>query len=212
MSTAAVPAPIVGMSGWARPAADNAVNTDERNDDSINDRELAAACVAGTAGAFETLVERHQRQLYHLCYRFVGNHEDASDLSQEAFLRAHRGMARFRGQAALSTWLFRIAVNVCLSRVSAKKPPTEEIEPDRHVDHRSPNPADLFGRQERAAVVKRAIAKLPPKQRATLILRAYHELPHHEIAEILGNSVGAVKANYFHALRNLKRLLDAESL
>ena len=212
MSTAAVPAPLVGVSGWAARATDTAVKSADESRHYATDRELAAACVAGQAGAFDALVARHQRQVYHLCYRFVGNHEDASDLSQEAFLRAHRGLAKFKGQAALSTWLFRIAVNVCLSRVALKKPPTEEIEPDRHVDHRSPNPADLVGREQRAAVVKRAIAMLPDKQRVTLILRVYHELTHQEIAEILGNSVGAVKANYFHALRNLKRRLSTESL
>ena len=200
------------MSGWAAQATDTAVETPEGNRRFANDRELVAACVAGAEGAFETLVTRHQRQVYHLCYRFVGNHEDASDLSQEAFLRAHRGLVRFKGESALSTWLFRITVNVCLSRVSAKKPPTEEIEPDRHVDERSPNPIDLVGRGQRAAVVKRAIATLPAKQRATLILRVYHELTHREIAQILGSSVGAVKANYFHALQGLRRRLEQEPL
>jgi RNA polymerase sigma-70 factor (ECF subfamily) len=67
-------------------------------------------------------------------------------------------------------------------------------------------------RAERAAIVKAAIARLPEKQRATLILRVYHELPHEEIAQVLGSSVGAVKANFFHALQNLKRLLSGGPL
>ena len=128
------------------------------------------------------------------------------------FIRAHRGLSRFKGKSALSTWLFRVGVNVCLTHVSAKRPATEGIEPDQHVDCLSPNPADLVGRGERAAVVREAIAKLPDKQRTTLILRVYHDLSHREIADILGNSVGAVKANYFHALRRMKRLLESSPL
>ena len=68
-----------------------------------NDAELVTACLEGKPGAFATLLEQHQRRVYYLCYRFVGNHEDASDLSQEVFLRVHRGLHRFQGGAALST-------------------------------------------------------------------------------------------------------------
>ena len=68
-------------------------------------------------GAFDVLVERHRRSVYQLCYRIVGNQEDANDLSQEVFLRAYRGLSRFRGNAALSTWLYRIGVNACLNHL-----------------------------------------------------------------------------------------------
>ena len=70
-----------------------------------SDAELVCACLEGEIGAFEVLVEQHRRAVYHLCYRFVGNHEDASDLSQEVFLRVHQGLQRFKGNAALSTWV-----------------------------------------------------------------------------------------------------------
>ena len=68
------------------------------------------------------IVERHRRAVYQVCYRFVNNHEDASDLAQDAFVRAWHGLKNFKGESALSTWLYRIAVNVCLNRVSAKTP------------------------------------------------------------------------------------------
>ena len=71
--------------------------------DLSDDRALVRACLAGNQPAFDVLVERHRRAIYQLCYRFVGNHEDASDLSQDVFLRAHRGLKRFRGQSSLST-------------------------------------------------------------------------------------------------------------
>jgi RNA polymerase sigma-70 factor (ECF subfamily) len=169
--------------------------------------DLVAACVAGRSGAFDLIVERHRRSIYQLCYRFVGNHEDASDLSQDVFLRAFRGLRNFKGQSSLGTWLYRIAVNVSLNRVSAKAPVSEPIEKQQYVDLRSESPSDRVLRGERAEQVRAAIAQLPRKQRAALILRIYHDLSHQEIADTLGSSVGAVKANVFHALHNLKKLL-----
>src|SRR5438309_438470 len=87
--------------------------------DALDERALVDACLAGRPGAFDLIVERHRRSVYQLCYRFVGNHEDASDLSQDVFVRAYRGLRNFRGQSTLATWLYRIGVNVCLNRVSA---------------------------------------------------------------------------------------------
>jgi RNA polymerase sigma-70 factor (ECF subfamily) len=180
----------------------------------LGDAALVAECVAGTPGAFDVIVTRYRRPIYQLCYRFVGRHEDASDLTQDVFLRAFRGLKSFRGQAALSTWLYRIGVNVCLNRVSVKRPleggTSESIETHVLVDTRSDSPAERLLREERSARVRAAIAKLPEKQRATLILRTYHELSHQEIADVLGSSVGAVKANFFHALANLKKHLEGE--
>src|SRR6187455_3198436 len=86
----------------------------------LGEPALIEACLAGRPGAFDLVVERHRRSVYQLCCRFVGNHEDASDLSQDVFLRAYRGMRSFRGRSTLATWLYRIGVNVCLNRVSAK--------------------------------------------------------------------------------------------
>src|SRR5829696_4861485 len=109
--------------GAVRPL-DAADGTLSERDDSA----LVAAAAAGDRHAFDVIVERHRRAVYQVCFRFVHNHEDASDLAQDAFVRAWRGMKNFRGQSALSTWLYRIAVNVCLNRVTAKTPPTEPIE------------------------------------------------------------------------------------
>jgi RNA polymerase sigma-70 factor (ECF subfamily) len=173
----------------------------------LDEPGLVAACLAGRRDAFDIIVERHRRAVYQLCYRFVGNHEDASDLSQEVFIRAFRGLDRFRGDASLATWLYRIAVNVSLNKVGAKQPQTEPIDARPHLDERAIDPASELLRGERAAQVRAAIARLPKKQRATVILRIYHELSHEEIAGILGSSVGAVKTNFFHALAKLRNLL-----
>lgn len=179
-------------------------------DASADDRALVAACLDGHTAAFDIIVERHRRGIYQVCHRFVGNHEDASDLSQETFVKAWRGLRGFKGQAQLSTWLYRIAVNTCLNRVQARAVPTEAIDSDAFADTTTDDPGTRVLRDERARAVRRAIARLPEKQRATLILRSYQDLSHREIAEVLGSSVGAVKANFFHALANLKKLLGSE--
>jgi RNA polymerase sigma-70 factor, ECF subfamily len=190
------------VSGGA-PDADESLHRDLTGAD---DRALVEACLAGTHEAFGMIVQRHQRQIYLLCYRFVGSHEDASELAQDVFVRAFRGLRGFKGQSALATWLYRIAVNVCLNR-TRRKTPKRTVLADR-PDDRVERADTTLMRGERAAEVRAAIARLPDRQRATLILRVYHELPHDQIAGILGTSIGAAKANFFHALANLKKLLQ----
>jgi len=177
------------------------------------DADLVAAVLGGRREAFDEIVERHRRHVYQLCYRFVGNHEDASDLAQDVFIRAFKSLKTYKGDAALGTWLYRIAVNVSLNKVTSNAPRPEPLDvlmraSDPRMVSEEESATEALLRQERAGVVRAAIARLPKKQRATLILRIYHELPHDEIAGILGSSVGAVKANFFHALNNLKKLLS----
>jgi RNA polymerase sigma-70 factor (ECF subfamily) len=178
--------------------------------DGLDDGALVAACRDGRRDAFDLLVRRHQRAVYQLCYRFVGNHADASDLAQDAFLRAWRGLAGFKRESSVSTWLYRIAVNTCLNRLALKVPPMHDVDSLGLVDHSIEDAPERVMRAERAARVRRAILALPAKQRATVILRMYHDLPHQQIAELLGNSIGSVKANLFHALRNLRRILGGD--
>src|SRR5262249_900608 len=109
----------------------------------FDESALVEACLAGQPGAFDLIVERHRRTVYRLCSRFVGNQEDAADLAQEVFIRAYRGLRNFRKQSSLSTWLYRIGVNVCLNRVHAKPLPTEPLDKRQHVDTRDDSPADL---------------------------------------------------------------------
>jgi len=177
--------------------------------DQADDRALVAAFLGGRREAFDVIVARHRRAMYHLCYRFVGNHEDASDATQDAFVRAFRGLARFKNESALSTWLYRVGVNTCLNRVALRRPDLEPIDNVEPVDGRARDPLREVVRRETAETVRRAIRRLPPKQRATLVLRVYQELTHEQIASVLGSSVGAVKANFFHALGNLRRMLHS---
>jgi len=188
--------PMTAWTGVVKPIAD------------LDDHALVVEAVAGNRDAFDVIVERHRRAVYQVCFRFVNNHEDANDMAQDVFVRAWRGLRNFKGQSALSTWLYRIAVNVCLNRVTTKRIASEPIDDgEGFEDTRIEGAAHAMLREERAVTVRRAIRSLPPKQRATLIMRTYHDMSHQQIADVLGSSVGAVKANFFHALSNLKKIL-----
>jgi RNA polymerase sigma-70 factor (ECF subfamily) len=190
---------------WTAPAAAGApVALDPR----AAERELVRAGQRGDREAFDRLVERYQRSVYHLCYRYTGGHEDANDLAQETFLRAWRSIGRFRGDSAFSTWLYRIAVNACLNHRAVRRLPTQEV--TEALPDPSRGALSRVEGEEEAERVRGAIADLPEKQRATLILKVYHELSHEEVARALGSSVGTVKSNLFHALANLRRRLGAE--
>lgn len=200
-----VPSVNSGMSGPEAAAVDPARAAVLADAD---DRVLVEAFQRGERLAFDVIVVRHRRPVYQICYRFMNNHEDASDLAQDVFVRAFKGLVNFKGDASLATWLYRVAVNTCLNRVAVKKPVTAPLETATQVDGHAASPLEELLRHERAGKVRAAIEQLPPKQKATLMLRVYQECSHEEIATALGSSVGAVKANFFHALKNLKRALE----
>jgi RNA polymerase sigma-70 factor (ECF subfamily) len=203
----------VVFGGWA-PVRDEPVTVpgagaDVSADDlsAADDAALVEAFRRGRREAFDVIVARHQRSVYGLCYRFTGNHEDASDLAQDVFVRAFRGLHQFKATAALGTWLHRIGVNTALNRNALRRLPAASLDGTDMRDGRLTDPVDHLDAARRSALVRRAILQLPPKQRATIILRVYHDLPYDQIASTLGTSVGAAKANIFHALGTLKRLL-----
>jgi RNA polymerase sigma-70 factor (ECF subfamily) len=174
------------------------------------DEELVVRTVAGDTTAFDRLVERHQRGVYAICYRAAGCHEDAADLAQDTFLRAFRALGRFRGEASFATWVRRIALNVCRSHLAGAARNTEALpEPDRLVDGRLPPPDEAAAAAQRRARLRAAVARLPPRQRESLVLRVYHDLSYEEIAATLDRSVGTVKANVFFAMQKLRGALKA---
>lgn len=200
MSSPALALP-VGLAAAAAPP-DGGVRSRE------GEREAIEACRRGEREAFDRLVLRYQRDVYRLCYRYVNNHEDANDLAQEVFLKAWRAISRFRGDSSFSTWLYRIAVNACLNFRALRRPPVQDL-PEGLPDPQ-PGAAALAESEAEARRVRAAVARLPERQRATLILKVYHDLTHEEVAGILGSTVGTVKANFFHALGNLRRLMAEE--
>lgn len=193
-----------GSAGTATMTAEAAEAPDASDD------ALVRAAKRGDTDAFDALVTRHRRAVYQVCYRFVHHHDDAADLTQDTFVRAWKALGNFRGHARFSTWLYRIAVNVSLNRVSAKTPRTEAVDFDRMADGRTAAPGAALAAEQQRLAVRKAVQSLPPRQRTALILRTYHELSHQQVADIVGTSVGAVKANVFHALANLRKRLEGK--
>ena len=168
-----------------------------------SDLELVRRFQAGEDRAFDRLVEIHRRDVYRLAYRLLGNHADADDRAQDAFLRAYRALPRFRAEATFRTWLTRIVLNLAADRRRERggiRPvPLDELPPGEQPAVSARVPA-LLGE----AALHRAVGQLPPRQRETLILRVFQEMRFHEIAKVMGCTVGTAKANFFHALRGLR--------
>lgn len=146
----------------------HAVGPDEREDGPAAEASLLRAGRAGDRAALERLVALHEQSLFALCHGILGHVEDAEDAVQETFLRALRGLPGFRGESAFRTWLYRIAVNVCLERKASHRPtmPWDEEHPLTPPDATSPEAMAL--RQLR---VLEALSNLPPRQRAILLLK-----------------------------------------
>src|SRR5262245_24857995 len=114
-----------------------------------DDRQAVEACQQGEREAFDRLVERYQRDVYRLCYRYVNDHQDANDMAQEVFLKAYRAIGRFRGDSAFSTWLYRIAVNTCLNFRAARRPAQEEL--PEHLSDGKTSAAERMQADEQSA-------------------------------------------------------------
>jgi RNA polymerase sigma-70 factor (ECF subfamily) len=170
------------------------------------DERSVRAFLSGDRRAFGDLARTYRSRIFAICYRYTGNREDAEDLVQDVLLRAFRGLPGFRGEARFRTWLYRIAVNACLNWIAVQRRPGEPLPPD--VVDPAPTPAERFSRRESAAGIRRAVSKLPDRQRMTLLLRVYEELSYREISEVMGCPTGTAKANFFFALKNLRKLLE----
>ena len=172
------------------------------------DFELIDRFLRGDGTAFDELVQRRQREVYNLAYRMTRNADDARDVSQEAFLQVYRHLSGFDRRSSLSTWLYRIVVNLCLNHLSRGSRPLYATV-DQYADPADSSEGSLaqLEGKERADALDRAIETLPPQQRASLTLRVHHHLAHREIAEILGVSEATAKVHYFHAVQALRRKL-----
>ena len=173
------------------------------------DRELAERFRDGDRAAFDQLVRRHQKGLWRLVRRYVKSDADAADVTQLAFVRAFRGLASFRGTATVRSWLYRIAINCALSwlRDHRREQPSE-IEEDALTED-NPAPAQLAAGDDRA-VLRAAIAKLPPKQKLVLELRVFDDLSFKEVADLADCSENTAKVNFHYAVKRLRDILGGE--
>jgi RNA polymerase sigma-70 factor (ECF subfamily) len=169
------------------------------------DEELVRRYVRGDRGAFGTLVERHERRVYNLAYRMLGRPEDAADATQDVFVTCLRKLSGFRGQSAFTTWLHRVAANVCyeaLRKRSRERVTDEEIEP--------PAGPDIADSSAAALDVHRALQLVPEEFRAVIVLHELQGVPYEEIAEALGAPIGTVKSRLHRGRVALARALRGE--
>jgi RNA polymerase sigma-70 factor (ECF subfamily) len=176
------------------------------------DEELVARSIGGDNDSFNQLILRWERPIYALAYRTIGREEDARDVCQETFLRAFRALPGFRGQAKFSSWLYRIALNLCRDwirreRRAAIVQPSEDVdlmdlaaaaEPSESIE-------DLVARKDMTRVVEQAMARLPDDQRTAIVLKEYHGLTFQEIADLLGCPLSTVKTRLYQGLTVLRR-------
>jgi len=173
-----------------------------------SDTELVARARQGDEAAFEQLVLRHQRYVFNLAYRVLGDYTEAEDITQEAFVRVWRGLSGFRGQARFTTWLYRIVHNLCLNRLPGLQRELLQTEPLEEVlADPGPSPADLFAVREQMAFLHAQMDRLPEKYRLVLTLRYLQHLSYDEIAAALEMPMGTVKTHIHRARRLLRERL-----
>ncbi len=185
----------------------------------VSDGELVRRAKAGDKGAFDTLMERYEREVVTVAYRMLGRHEDALDLAQDAFTRAWRSLSAFREEAAFRTWLYRITLNLILHRrrwyarhrvsltVSLDEPADpegEEDPPSAQIADPAPGPREEAARSELRSKILEALEQLPVPFRTVVVLRDMRGLSYEEIAEICGGRVGTIKSRLHRARAMLR--------
>lgn len=170
----------------------------------------------GEMGAFRELVERYKKKLYYLSLDLTGNHHDAEDLSQDVFIKAYRSLKNFRGDAKFNSWLYRIAVNTCISQKRKKSLSSMTLQEDfdGDSDQQHFNEKTSIHNPERTAEaglmqqhINHALQRLTPRERSVFVLRHYNDLPLKEIAHILKITEGTVKSMLFRAIQRLQKEL-----
>jgi RNA polymerase sigma-70 factor (ECF subfamily) len=185
-----------------------------------------SAAQRGGLEAFNRLVEHHQRQVYNVCYRTLGNAEDAADATQETFLSAYRGIGSFRGTPdGFRPWLLRIAVNACYDQLRRRRRrPADSLEgfsagggregddeagPADRLPDLAPGPEQVALTSETARGIQAALARLSPDQRLTVVLCDVQGLSYEEAAQVMAVELGTVKSRLSRARAQLRELLQA---
>ena len=183
---------------------------EELPSEEISDQECVHRIQEGESGMFEVLVRRHQKTIFNLLYRMLGDYDDAAEVSQEVFLSAYRSIARFRGDANFSTWLYRIALNHASTRrrnLSKWQQKTVPIETAESASERDMDPAESLEQREVQDQVQRALKELEPDDAAIILLKDLQDVPYEEVARVLEVPMGTVKSRLHRARKALKERL-----
>jgi RNA polymerase sigma-70 factor (ECF subfamily) len=184
------------------------------------DEQLVERALAGDSDAFGEVVRRWERKIYALAYGITGSVEDARDAAQETFIAAFRNLQGFRGEAKVSSWLHRIAVNQCITRqrrvrVRAETAYEDEVESAGELflaTSGRESPARMSESKERAEAVRRAVAALPPELREVVLMKEFEDLTFQEIADALRIPLSTVKSRLYTALKQLRMRLERFNL
>ena len=181
----------------------------------ITDEELVTRSRGGDLDSFNQLILRWERPIYALAYRVIGREDDARDVCQETFLRAFRALPGFKGEAKFSSWVYRIALNLCRDWIRRqRRAPVvqlpEDVDPLEIAANSEPSESieDLVARRELSAIVERAMALLPEEQRTAIILKEYHGMTFQEIADLQGCPLSTVKTRLYQGLTVVRRHLE----
>jgi RNA polymerase sigma-70 factor (ECF subfamily) len=166
---------------------------------------------AGDENAFAVLVETYQTPIYNLCYRMLGEAGEAEDAAQETFLRAYHQLARYDPACSFKTWLFAIANHHCIDRLRKRRLTwlsiDDDLPPHPALNDQAPGPEEANVRREQAEQLQTLLAKLPPDDRAVVVMRYWYDLSYEEIAEATSTTVSAVKSRLHRARGSLGDLL-----
>jgi len=179
----------------------------------VNEQELILRAQRGDTNAFADLLTLHERFVYNLAMRTLGDPTEAEDVAQEAFVRAWQALPNFRGGSALRTWLYRIVINLCCNRFPRLRRELNELTDDSSTNLPAPpsleaNPALYSELRERRMLLHREIERLPESQRLLIVLRYQDELSYEEIASLLELPLGTVKTGLFRAKERLRQALS----
>ena len=181
----------------------------------LTDEKLVALAVSKDPDAFGEIVKRWERKIFALCFGMLGREDDARDAAQETFIAAYRNISNFRGEAKVSSWLHRIAVNQCLTTKRRAKTRSEEFldedggESERVFvapSHRSP--ANATEATERLIIIRQAVSSLPVDLRQVIVMKEFEEMTFQEISETLELPLSTVKSRLYTALRQLRMKLE----
>ncbi len=181
----------------------------------LTDEQLVERAIADHPNAFGEIVKRWERKIFALCFGMLGREDEAQDAAQETFIAAFRNLSGFRGDAKVSSWLHRIAVNQCLTTMRRKKSRSEsylddEDESAGKVFVAPPNktPARAAERNERSAIVRQAVNSLPPDLRQIIVMKEFEEMTFQQISETLEVPLSTVKSRLYTGLKQLRMRLE----
>jgi RNA polymerase sigma-70 factor (ECF subfamily) len=180
----------------------------------MNDTDLMLQLKNGDETAFRTIVEKHQDYIFRLAFRYLTNHQDAEEITQDVFIKLYQSRASYKPRAKLSTYLYRITINLSLNRIRDRKRKNwisletlKSKQNEKIMLTDDQNPEKRIEQKEKQQFIKRAIGSLPNNQQTALILKRFEDLSYQEIAEVMETSVSAVEALLHRAKQNLQKKL-----